>query len=258
MKLIGNGITSVRAYILPAGVYADGQFAASPRWAVVHWRSAFENMYYQVYVAGKFAGVTTSTTQRRLLVPVPDCHIYPVTIEVFAVRPEDADLDLSDELAWSYSGASHVRLKILRSQQFDTGGTLNIYSALVGSFFNYEQPLNDLPIPLWPCWQGKTGFGLCRFGRSDFGWDSSAAVGLGCGCFGMGEFGLDADAIVWESEPLPDGWYRLALVFTDQHGNMSTPLLTEPIPVTSDAMPPVCLEVDSYNSLNNQLILKII
>ncbi len=258
MKLIGNGITSVRAYVLPAGICADGESAASPRWAVVHWRSAFEELYHQVYVVGRFAGVTTSPAQRRLLVPVPDCHISPAAIEVFAVKPEDADLDLSAELAGSYSGTGRVRLKIIRSQQFSAGGTLQIYSALVGSYVNYERPLNDLPIPLWPFWQSKTGFGLCRFGRSDFGWDGSAAVGLGCGCFGLGEFGLDADAIVWESEPMPAGLYRFALVFTDQLGNMSEPLLTEPIAVTSAAAPPAGLEVDFYNSLNNQMILKVL
>ena len=258
MKLIGNGISSVRAYVLPAGIAGDGQAVASPRWAVVQWRSAFENLFYQVYVAGRFAGVTTSPAQRRLLVPVPDCHILPVALEVFAVEPENADMDLSADIAKSYSGAGRVRLKILRSQLLPAGGTLQIYSQLGNAPLSLERPLNDLPIPLWPFRQGKTGFGLCRFGRSDFGWDGSAAVGLGCGCFGLGEFGFDADAILWESEPLPAGLYRFALVVTDALGNPSEPLLTEPVAVTSAAEPPTKLEVASYNSLNNQLILKIL
>ncbi|GAI19410.1 unnamed protein product, partial [marine sediment metagenome] len=39
MALIDNGIEKVRAFELPAGIWADGRYIGSPRMALVKWRS---------------------------------------------------------------------------------------------------------------------------------------------------------------------------------------------------------------------------
>jgi hypothetical protein len=245
MGLINNGIYSVRAFVLPAGVTGDGDIVACPRWAIVHWHSAFERLFYQVYVAKRFAGVTATTEQRNLIVPIPDCNIAAIPIEVFAVSSADADTDFSNELANDYPGVGRVQLMILRSQRLPAGAKLSIYSADLYGQIDYNHPLTDSPIALWPAWQNKSGFGLSRFGRSDFGWDGSASVGLGAGCFGLGEFGFDADSLIWQSSPLSAGQYRFATVIIDAKGNSSEPVLSEPITITPAAKSLLSLSIDS-------------
>jgi hypothetical protein len=257
MALISNGICSVRAFVLPVGIGSDGRYVALSRWVLVQWRSSFEGLFYQVYVAKQFAGVTGTTTQRRLIVPITDCDIAAVPIEVFAVTADDADTDFSDELADDYPGLGRVQLQILRSQKLPAGAKMFIYPADLNGQIDYDHPLTDSPIALWPAWQSKAGFGLSRFGRSDFGWDGSASVGLGCGCFGLGEFGFGADSLVWQSPPLSAGIYRFALVLTDALGNTSEPILTEPVTFTPAAKSLSSLSINSYDKQNNQLILKI-
>jgi hypothetical protein len=258
MSLIGNGISSVRAYILPVAVATDGEAVVSPRWAVVHWASPYENMFYQVYTAKRFAGVTISSSQRRLLVPVPDCHISAIPIEVFAVAPQNAHIDFSSQLTQDYCSGVRAQLRILRSQSLPTGGTLQIYSDGGTGQIDYDNPLNDPPIPLWPAWQKKSGLGMSRFGYSDFGWDGSACVGHGSGCFAVGQFGYDGDAVIWQSEPLDAGLYRFAVVVVDAEGNKSEPCISEAVVIVPPALPPARIEMAAYQQTNNQLIFEVL
>jgi len=257
MSLISNGIDSVRAFALPAGIRADGRCVESPRSALVRWRSVLTDVYYQVYVNGRFAGTTLDTDQRQMVVPIPGSLITAVRIEVFAVKAQYADMDLSDELAGVSSDSGRVKISMLRSQDLPPGATIQIYSDNGTGEIDYDIPLNDSPVRLWPAWQDKAGFGMSLFGVSDFGYDSAAAVGFGKGSFGNGGFGLDADTIEWISPTLSAGVYKFAVVVTDSAGNKSSAGETGTITVTPAARPAEKLEISSYDKQTNELVLKI-
>ena len=98
---------------------------------------------------------------------------------------------------------------------------------------------------------------MSRFGLSDFGWDSAAAVGFGKGCFGYGQCGLDADTITWTSPILPSGTYKFGVRVRDASGRQSTSSETGPITVTPAARPAEGLSVSSFDKQTNQLVLNV-
>ncbi|GAH66501.1 unnamed protein product, partial [marine sediment metagenome] len=101
MALISKGIENVRAFELPGGIRADGEYVGTPRTALVTWRSSLSDTLYQVYVNGRYAGTTLDSQQRQLTVPIPMSLESAVRIEVFGVEPEETDVDFSNEIDWS-------------------------------------------------------------------------------------------------------------------------------------------------------------
>lgn len=257
MALITNGIDKVRAFELPAGIWADGVSFAGPRVALVTWRSSWADKFYQVYVNSRYAGVTVDTEQRQMVVQLPRSSSTGVRIEVFAVEAEDASSDFSGELNETDAASGRVQISMLREQSLPAGSTLQIYFDNGTGTIDYDNPLNDSPISVWPVWQDKTGFGMSRFGFSDFGFDASAAIGFGKGNFGYGEFGLDADTIEWVSEQLLAGVYKFAVKVIDEVGNESSASETGEITVIPAATPADQLAVSSFNKVTNQLVLSI-
>jgi hypothetical protein len=257
MALISDAIDSVRAYQLPSGIWSDGSYVATPRVALVKWHSRFSDMYYQVYVNSKYAGSTIDSQQREMLVHIPTSFESAVRIEVFAVSAEKAYIDFSSNIEPAPVSTDRVRLVMLRSQNLPINATVNIYYDAGQGEIDYDKPVNASPIQIWPSWLNKAGFGMSKFGNSDFGWDSAAAVGFGKGGFGNGHFGLDADAIEWISETLPLGIYKFGIKVTDDKGNESPANETEPIAVTPAAKPAEELNTLSFDKQENQLVLKI-
>lgn len=256
MSLISNGITSVRAYPLPCGIWPDGRSINTPQVALVKWDSVLKDVLYQVYVNGQFAGSTDHPEQKQMIVHVPSSFSSAVRIEVFAVQPEYADIDFSNELANPIDGG-RVKIILSRSQNLPIAATALVYFDNGTGQIDYENPVSENPISIWPCWQDKSGFAMSKFGFSDFGYDSSAAVGFGKGCFGKDEFGIDADMIEWISPVLQAGVYKFAVVIFDSKGNKSSATETESITVTPSAQPAQTLEILSYDKQSNELVLKI-
>ncbi|OHB77099.1 MAG: hypothetical protein A2Z25_11850 [Planctomycetes bacterium RBG_16_55_9] len=257
MSLISNGIESVRAIGLPSGIRADGTAPEAPRVALVKWKSIWNDKFHQVYINGRFAGNTLDCQQRQMIVPVPTSLETPVRIEVFAVETEDASIDFSGELVPASTNSGRVRIVLLRSQALPMGATVDIYCDSGTGTMDYDHPLNESPIRIWPTWQDKAGFGMAGFGFGDFGYDAGAAVGFGKGSFGRGQFGLDADTIEWTSPPLPAGVYLFGVKVKDKSGHQSTPGETEPIAVTPAPRPAEKLSVSSFDGQTNQLVLQI-
>jgi hypothetical protein len=257
MSLYSDGIDSVRAFDLPAGIQADGKYVKQPRIALVKWQSTWSDKFHQVYVNGRYAGKTLDSQQRQLVIPVPTSLESPVRIEVFAVEPEYADKDVSSELGRPSIGSGRVRITLLRSQNLPMDATADIYFDNGTGHIDYDIPITDLPIQIWPAWQEKAGFGMSRFGLSDFGWDSAAAVGFGKGSLGHGQFGLDADTTEWISPTLPSGTYKFGVKVRDASDKQSTGSETRPITVTPVARPAEGLDVSSFNKQTNQLVLNI-
>ena len=258
MGTVSNGIDLVRAFELPSCIQTNGKCAPTPGTALVKWRSSLENLFYQAYVNGQFAGTTLDSEQRQMVVPIPTSLASPVHIEVIAIEGEQADMDFSSELEQPQADSGCVRIVLLRSQSLPIGATAEVYFDNGTGQIDYDNPLTNSPIRIWPTWQDKAGFAMSGFGAGDFGYDSAAAVGLGRGSFGNGQFGLDADTIEWISPPLQSGAYRFAVKITDKSGNQSSASETESITVTPAARPADKLSVLSFDKQTNQLILKII
>jgi len=257
MSLISTGIEKVRAFELPAGIWQDGEYIAAPRIALVSWRSSCSDMLHQIYVNGRFAGATIDAEQRQMIVQIPTSFASAVRIEVFAVPAEDAHIDLTSEIAQPPVDSGRVKIGLLRSQNLPAGATANVFYDAGSGQIDYDQPLNDCPIQIWPSWMDKAGFAMAGFGLSDFGWDGAAAVGFGKGIFGSAAFGLDADTIEWISQPLPAGAYKFGIKVIDQTGNESSASEVGSVTVTPAARAAEGLTILSFNAQTNELVLQI-
>ena len=259
MGLISTGIEKVRAFELPAGIWADGECVETPRVALVKWSSKanLSDKFYQVYVNGQYAGTTVDNQQRQMIVPIPTSLESAVRIEVFAVEPEEADINFSNELILPPINSGRVRISLLRSQKLPSDATAEVYFDNGTGEIDYDKPLSDSPIRIWPAWQDKAGFGMSRFGVDDFGYESAAAVGFGKGSFGHGQFGLDADTTEWISPPLVAGLYKFGVKIIDEAGNQSYASETEPITVIPAARPAEQVSISSFDKQTNQLVLSV-
>ncbi len=257
MSLINGGIEKLRAFELPFGIWADGVIAAEPRTVLVKWRSSWSDKFYQVYVNGQYAGSTLETGQREMIVQVPTSLEAPVRIEVFAVEAKGIYRDFSEEVEFLPADSGRVKISLLRSQNLPIDSAIQIYFDNGTGEIDYENSLTVLPIRVWPMWQDKAGFGMSRFGVSDFGYDSSAAVGFGKGVFGRGEFGLDADTIEWLSPSLQAGVYKFTVKVTDRAGNQSSGSETGSVTVVPAARPAERVSISSFDKQTNQLVLSV-
>lgn len=258
MGLISGGIDKVRAFALPAGIGADGRVVAEPQTVLVRWHSEWSNKLHQIYVGGEYAGTTADTEQREMVVHVRCLWQSAVRIEVFAVEPWQGSVDLSGELVTVCNGSGRVRISWPRLQNLPVGAVAQIFSNKGSGSIDYDEPVTSRPERLWPAWQDKGGFGLSRFGRSDFGFDGSAAVGFGRGAYGRGEFGFDADMVSWTSSELRSGIYKFAVRIVDGFGNEDEGLKeTEPTTVIPGAKPPEEVTIASFDKGTNALILSV-
>ena len=253
MSLISGGVGKVRVFVLAGGVWADGDSYGMPRAALVKWWSSWSDKLYQVYVNGRYAGVTVETDQRQMVVPMPTSLETAVRMEVFAVKAEDAHVDFSSELGLSIGESGRVKIRMLRDQKLPAGGIVRIYSDNGTGEIDYDNAVNESPIRVWSAWQDKSGFGMSRFGFSDFGYDGAAAVGG----FGGGLFGFDAEVFEWASSPLSAGVYKFGIRVSDEAGNESTGSETGQIAVIPAARPAEKLRVSSFDKQTNELVLRI-
>ena len=257
MALISSGIENIRAFELPCGIWADGESVGNPRTALVKWQSVWDDKFYQVYINGQYAGATIDSQQRQMIVQIPTSLESPVRIEVFAIEAEQATTDFSSEIESSIGKSGRVRISMLRGQSLPISAIAQVYFDNGTGEIDYDKALNDSPIRIWPAHQDKAGFGMSRFGVSDFGYDSAAAVGFGKGGFGHGQFGLDADSLEWTSPVMGTGVYKFAIKVTDEVGNENGSSETGQVVVTPAARPAEKVNISSFNKQMNQLVLEI-
>jgi hypothetical protein len=250
MTVISEGIGRVRAFSLPAGVSCDGQANQLAGAVLVKWYSMHCNALHQVYVNGRFAGVTIEPAQRQLIVPIPLSQKTAVRIEVFAIEPGCADVDFSDELEAGQTQTGRIKIEFARTDNLPLNGSVDYYLD--------DNRLNSRAIKIRPEFVDKGGFGLSSFGMSDFGFDGSAAIGFGKGGFGFGWFGFDSDVLCWQSEQLEAGNYRFGIRITDNSGNVAQEAVeTEVLTVIPPARPAERLKIESFDKQSGKMILKV-
>ena len=256
MNLIASGIDNVRACVVLAGVGRGGHCVDEPSSVLVKWRSTHTDKLYQVYVNGRFAGVTDGCKDRSMRVRLLSCWSSVSRIDVFAVAPEFGQVDLSDDAGLEKDGG-RVELVWSRQQRLPFGGSYDVYMDSEGGGIDSESnPLAD-DVAIWPVWQEKGGFGLSRFGRSDFGFDGSACVGFGRGVFGGGEFGFDADEIRWISDEIDSGRYEFAVRVADRAGNTYAEMVSDEALVVRQAKGAGRLRLDSYDKSSGAISFKV-
>jgi hypothetical protein len=253
MGLNSNGIDRVRVFALPIGVWGDGAIVAGPRVCLVRWRSARADKVHQVYVNGRYAGTTVDGEQRQMMVQTLNCFDGAVRVEVFAVEPEEADIDFGNEISGNGRDSGRVKLSLLRSQRLADGARFRVYYNGGGGEIDYEQAIGEGAV--WARREDKAGFGLARFGEGDFGYEWANGIGFGRGKFGLGEFGVDADLIEWVSSVLEAGVYRFGVKVVDESGNESEASETGEITVIPSAKPASGLSVMSFDKQINELVL---
>jgi hypothetical protein len=255
MGLISEGISCVRVFELPAGVWEDGRVVAGPRVCLVKWRSAWIDKIHQVYVNGKYAGTTVDCEQRQIVVGVPNCFDRAARVEVFAVEASEADTDFGNTLSRSEGDIGRVKLSFLRSQLLPMGARYEVYFDNRTGVIDYENPIGGGQV--WACRQDKAGFGSARFGEGDLGYEWAAGIGFGRGSFGAGELGVDADVIEWVSPALEAGVYRFGVKVIDENGNESAASETEEITVIPAARPATGASVLSFDTEANEMVIGV-
>jgi len=213
---------------------------------------------HQIYVNGEYAGVTVDAGERKMVVHMPASEERAAKIEVFAVEPEQSSLDFSDELSAINGYSGRVKISWPRLGNLPVGASAEVYSDGGSGSIDYDVPITIRPERIWAAWQDKGGFGLSRFGRSDFGFDGSAAVGFGRGAYGIGEFGFDADVMCYSSCELASGRYRFAVRISDSFGN-NDESYDEIGPITVIAGPKPVRETSvlSFVKQSNELVLGV-
>jgi len=257
MAPISSGINRLRAFEIPCGIWADGEYVASPRTVLVRWDSNWSDKIYQVYVNGQYAGVTIDSQQRQMIVQVPTSLEVPVRIEIFAVEAADAYKDFSGEVNLSVGHSGRAKISILRQQDMPVGSSVQVYSDNGTGQIDYNSPFNSLPIRVWPGWQDKAGFGMSRHGFGDFGYDSAGSAGFGKGGFGRDWFGIDADTIEWISKQMTTGVYKFSVKVVDKAGNQSSAGEVKEVTVIPAPRPAEQLDISSYDKQTGQLSLSI-
>ena len=257
MVLTADGIGRVKAFAIASGVSADGSYVGESLGVIVSWHSEHFDKLHQVYVNGRLCGVTDDVIQQQMVLGYRSLWCSVIRIEVFAVDVANALVDYSGELE-PYRNGGRVKLSFARTMSLPYEGNFFVYSDGGAGKIDYDVPVSEA-LPLWGTWHDKAGFGLCRFGESDFGWEGSAAVGFGRGAFGGGEFGFDADMIEWTSGELDAGVYSFAIKVADRIGNLgSGASVISDIVVVPAADAAEGLKVGSFDSDGNVLELEIV
>jgi hypothetical protein len=146
MALISDGIERVRAFELPSGIWAAGEYVGTPRVALIKWHSSWSDKFYQIYVNGQYAGATVDSQQRQEIIQIPASLESPVRIEVFAVEANEADTDFSNDIDSSDVHSGRVRISFLRSQNLPIDSAVQIYSDNGSGEIDYDNPLAKSPI----------------------------------------------------------------------------------------------------------------
>ena len=153
MSLISEGIDQVRAFAIPAGIGNDGTSPNSAGAALIRWKSSHSDKLYQIYVNGKLAQSTIDTCQREVLLRVPFCIDIATRIEVYATEQANANNDQSYLLPPASIRQGRMQIEFPINDNLPDKGQVNYYFDNGSGVIDYETPLNERSVSLWPKWQ---------------------------------------------------------------------------------------------------------
>jgi hypothetical protein len=248
-------ISDVKVYRVIAGTGENGQTVYEPFSLLVRWRSGYVGKCYQIYINGKMVKKITDSKQRNAVVTYSCLHVTAAKVSVCAVEPKDVNVDYSREFM-NLESTGQVHISWARGLYLPYKGKAEVFSNDGIGNISYDSPEHKFAIPLWPIWQDQSGWGMSKFGKSDFGYDSSAAAGFGQGAFGFGEHGFDAVKQKWSSGRLKKGKYKYSIQVYDANGCTARSTETDEIVVT--ALPEPCekLVIEDYDKTQNEIVFK--
>ncbi|MBN1941815.1 MAG: hypothetical protein JW849_00815 [Phycisphaerae bacterium] len=175
-------------------------------------RSGNDGLVHQLYVNGRLADATDTTTQRFFEI---SAQTFPQELAVAAVagefRHEDHFAELPAEAAepaWVYRPA------VLRHVQHRPGDRIAVYHDSAGGTMGQDAALSR---ELWPAGVPHWGWGRGGFARGGFGLDADLAPGFGAGPWGAGPLGVDVEPMDLAVAMTHDGPHAIELrVATDQ------------------------------------------
>jgi len=236
-----------------AGMLSSGKLAAVPGMIQVSWKSSETDKLFQVYVNGRWGGVTSDPEQRKLLVEYEHSHL--AAIEIIAVEPEEKYTDYEGQVrGFFHVRGPHVIVSWPKRGTIPLGSKVAIFGDGGTGEMDYENPLAIREV-----WEGETekwGWGLDEFGQGDFGYSGTGSIGWGRGAMGRGEFGFDAEMQEFESETLTEGIYKFGIRTTDRLGNLAEE--GDEVTVWVDPLPgEPQVSIESYDEQDDKLILRV-
>ena len=247
-------IDKVRAMTFPAGTLRYGELVSLSGIILGSWKSDETDKLFQVYVNGQWAGATSHPHQRMLLVPYE--HTHTAALEVIAVEPEERNIDFSDKLkGFTSNDGSHAILTWPKRGVIPLGSQANVYWNSGEGEIDYSEPL--ITKDIWSSPINKWGWGLDAFGKGDFSYSGTGAIGWERGSFGLGEFGFDAELQKFQSNVLPIGTYMFAVRLRDELGNLDEGEITT-VSISVDPLPAApSVKIDNYDEQSDTLTLSI-
>ncbi len=221
-----EGITNVRIARFDVAGPDDGPPAALE----VTWASTQTGRWHQVYVNGRFAGVTATPEDRRLLVPVPaeaGGAAERLFVEVLAVEGAERGTGFSADLVGPGAG-SRVRLTWQAGPHLDPAlAAFEVFGDGGTGVVDYETPLGDAPLEAEP--EGRPPWGF------------------GTGGFGVGGYGDGAAVYSWTSDGLAPGTWRFAVVAVDEAGNRAATAAEREVSLAPFPRPPADFVLAEYD-----------
>ena len=173
-------ISRVRAMGFPAGTQGGAEMVSLPGLVMVSWRSEETDKLFQVYVNGRWSGATAHPRQRKLLVEYE--HSHTTAIEVVGVQPNEKNVNFADELAgFTEADGCHAVIHWPRRGVLPLGSRVMVYGDGESGQIDYGEPLVTMEV--WAGVAEKWGYGLDGFGKGDFGYSGTGALGWGRGSF---------------------------------------------------------------------------
>lgn len=219
-------ISAVRALPVVLAVDEAGCWQSEPGFAEIVFQSSASGKHHQVYVDGRLAGVTGSTSERSLIVPMAE-HAAGA-VEVIAVDADDRLTDFAASLTgYADQFGARVMLTWFGGRYLDDHlDHFDVYGGPKGEI-DTDHPLNAEPI-------------APTVGGQNLG-------GFGCGGFGRGGWGRSAMCFTFVTAKFFPGDWAFEVVAVDAAGNATggLPALVE-VTLPGLARPPSDLAVADY------------
>jgi hypothetical protein len=216
---------------------------------VVRFRSPHQGRFHQLYANGRLVAWTDSPDERAFVLAASHADRQ---CTVAAVAETDRATDLAGELGLERPDWVVERC-LTRTPAWPRDAQLELHGD-GGSGTFLADPLTRADA--WPAWVPRWAWGEDRFARGAFGWDGSAAPGLGEGAFGAGLFGFDERTVTLRAPLVAPGSHQVKIrLLTDDGAVADGPI--ETVSVDPPPAPPGHISLEDYDPATGRATLNI-